>query len=148
MIMYYIWKKKGFKGTISELARQLGYRNDTPANKRINNLISKGWIKKKRMGDGEIYRLTYKGERKIYFLIMPRYTMFFLVALALINVYWGTGMIFFGLILAPISILTLGLLSVFTIVGLLSMYRSRENELWEDFKASAEKEEARDAKYT
>jgi CTP-dependent riboflavin kinase len=123
-----LYKKKEFKGSISELSRQLGYADDSPVNKMVNELITDGFIEEKDTKSGKALVLTAKGERKVRYLTIPKYSLIFLLVLSLGNIYWGIGGLLFNQFVGPEYVLILGILSFLCVIIIWWMQKEAEKE--------------------
>ncbi|MEM3449374.1 MAG: rhomboid family intramembrane serine protease [Nitrososphaerota archaeon] len=128
-LLYYLWRNKGFRGTISALSKELNYKDDSTVNKRINRLKQMGYVKEEQTKAGTVFKITSKGERKIIFLILPRYTLSILLILTFGYVLWGLlGLL--GLFhVEPWNMLLVGIISLCVTIILSWTYRRSEEEL-------------------
>lgn len=134
------WKTKGFAGSISELGRQLHYADDSAINRRVHRLMDAGYLKTKRTKDMGFLVLTGKGTRAIYFLILPRYSLFLLLAAIFADVWWGEGGVLYGTPIIPSYLLASGVIVAIATIALAYMIKKGEEMLWEAIKAPAEGE--------
>jgi len=127
-IMYYIWKKGGVIANISQLSRELGYKNDGALNIRINDMKDKGYVKEKQTRKGNVFKLTNKGIQKILFLIMPKWALAGIFVASLTNIYYAIGEIWLKLRVDPIYLLISGSLSLILTLLLYLMQRKGEKQ--------------------
>ncbi|MBS7654644.1 hypothetical protein KEJ43_06205 [Candidatus Bathyarchaeota archaeon] len=128
-LLYYLWKIKGFRGSISALSKELGYKDDSSVNKKINKLKQKEYVKEEQAKMGTVLKVTGKGERKIIFLILPRYTLNLLLVLTFIYLCWGLLGLFGIFYVEPWNILLIGIISICVTGFLIWSYRKSEEEL-------------------
>jgi hypothetical protein len=131
-LLYYIRKTK-FKGSINQLSQKLGYPDDSAMNKRINRLQGQGLLILQGTGAETEFKLTSKGIRHMYYLLMPKYTLFAVGALSFGYVWWGIGAIFLGVPLNPQYILLTGLVSLILTMVVAYLYVIGERQLWEPY---------------
>jgi Mn-dependent DtxR family transcriptional regulator len=127
-LMYRLWKMKGFRGSISELSRELEYKDDSPVNRRINALKEKGYVEEERKASDVMFKLTNKGKRKILFMILPRYLLYSVLTLAFADIYWGL-LGSYGMYIESWIILITGAFSLVLIILLIWMFRKGEEQL-------------------
>ncbi|MEM2173269.1 MAG: rhomboid family intramembrane serine protease [Thermoproteota archaeon] len=137
-LLYYLWKIKGFRGSISALSKELGYKDDSSVNKKINKLKQKGYVKEEQTRTGTVFKVTGKGERKIIFLILPRYTLKILMVLTFAYLFWGLLGVFGIFYVEPWNILLIGIISTGATGFLLWSYRKSEEELLKITKPESE----------
>ncbi|MBO3833139.1 MAG: rhomboid family intramembrane serine protease [Candidatus Brockarchaeota archaeon] len=128
-LLYYLWREKGFRGSISALSKKLGYKDDSTLNKRINKLKESGYVKEESVGTEPVFKITNKAERKILFLILPRYVLYFTLALTFADIFWGLFGLFGIFHVEPWNMLLVGFISTCAIAFLIWSYRKSEEEL-------------------
>jgi uncharacterized membrane protein len=128
-LLYYLWRNKGFRGSISALSKELGYKDDSAVNKRINVLKLKGYVKEEQTKIGTILKITGEGEKKIIFLIVPRYILYILLILTFTDVCWGILGLFSLFYVQSWNILLVGVISTFATAFLIWTYRKNEEKL-------------------
>jgi hypothetical protein len=128
-LLYYLWRVKGFHGNISALSRELGYKDDSAVNKRIHTLKQKGCVEEEQTKTGTVFKITGKGERKIIFLILPRYFLYIILALTFADIFWGLLGLFGVFHVQSWNILLVGIISMPAIIFLIWAYRKSEEEL-------------------
>lgn len=128
-LMYYLWLKKGYGGTKTELARELNYADETTVSKHLNALEKMGYVEEKISGNDRKICLTRKGEHKIWFLTYPRRIVYVLVLFGFAFLFLGIGL-FFGLKPEPISYSVSGAAFVILSVILAYAVSKMEKELF------------------
>jgi DNA-binding MarR family transcriptional regulator len=138
-LLYFIGKKSGYKGTISDISKELGYEDDSTVNRKINDLIHRDLIKEVRFKNNRGYDLTKEGYKKIRFLLLPRWTLLFLLCQSLVLVYSG---VLWVLKILPINLqmmmIGIGFLSVITTLYLIQTFKESEERIWLKNTPSAE----------
>jgi hypothetical protein len=136
--MYFIGKKSGYKGTISDISKKLGYEDDSTVNRKINDLIRRGLVKEVQYKTGRGYDLTKEGYKKISFLLLPKWVLLFMLALSFVLFYVGILGQFKILQLNSQMIVGIGFLSVITTLYLIQTYKEGEKRIWLEAMPSAE----------
>lgn len=103
---------RGYTGSISELGRQLGYADDSYANRMLHELMEKGFIAENNTLKGIRYKLTPYGILKVMPFVLPNIFAIPAILLAILDVVWGIGGLLFA---APPSA------TLLTIVGAISI---------------------------
>jgi len=135
LLIYYLWKTRKKDQTISAIAENLGYPDDSSVNKRINKLVPK-YLSKNRRDSNVRFKVTLNGKRKILYLILPEYMLASMIVLAFGYVWWGIeGMLFAIPIQAPYVLVT-GLFSTVMLILVFWLYRTGENRLWQGYRRS------------
>ncbi|MEM4406210.1 MAG: winged helix-turn-helix domain-containing protein [Candidatus Methanomethylicaceae archaeon] len=88
-LMYYLWKKKGHRGSKTELAKELGYADETTVLKHLRFLENMGYVREEVDEKKREIRLTKKGEQKIWYFTFSKLTIFSLIIFALNNLIQG-----------------------------------------------------------
>ena len=128
-LLYYLWKRRGFSGSISELSKQLGYPSDSPVNKRLNSLIADGYVKEVRTKHETKFKVTRKGMRKIQFLILPHWILLILIILSFGYIYYGIAWTMDITLVGTEYLIIMGIMSTIASIGLLLLYRSSSKML-------------------
>ena len=129
-LLYFIGKKGGYKGTISDISEELGYEDDSTVNRKINDLIHRDLIKEVRYKNSRGYDLTKEGYKKIGFLLLPRWTLLFLLGQSFVLFYIGALGALTILPVNPQMMIGIGFLSVITTVYLIQTFKEGEKRIW------------------
>ncbi|PSN81923.1 hypothetical protein B9Q13_01105 [Candidatus Marsarchaeota G2 archaeon ECH_B_SAG-G16] len=100
-ILFFIWKKGGWKGSISELSRALGYSSDSYTNTKVSELVREGCL---RVEEGKVYKVTAKGLWRIRAFTAALYGPLVLALFALIPEGWAIELLLFRVIISPLSL--------------------------------------------
>lgn len=115
-LMYYLWKKKGHRGTKRELAEELGYEDETTVLKHLKALEDMGYVTEDDRKGERIIRLTSKGNRRILFLTyhslaIPTIVLFGLAYIALnISLHMGVELVPLGYAASGVLLIAFGIL--------------------------------------
>lgn len=105
-ILYYIYINKKVKDNISLLSKNLGHSKDGWTNTSINELFKNKMLERFVSNDIQYIRLTRSGRQKISPLIRSRTFIVFIAFLSLIPWIWSIQIIYFNIILTPITLVT------------------------------------------
>jgi len=129
--MYFLWKRSGFIGSISEMARQLGYRDASPVNRMLHELMDEGYVVERPVGSKVAYKLTGRGRRSINLLVLKDFSLLFLIVFGLAVVYAGFIGLFFGASVPPVDLVVLGTVSILFVILAREQIRQEEEQLWQ-----------------
>lgn len=125
-LMYYIWKQGSYKDSISALSEQLGYKDDSDVNRKINKLKNTGYLKEVKNG----LKLTKKGKIRLLPLILSDLSFTLILILGLPDIIYGIDWIIYKIPIMPEAILAVGLIHVGIFSYLLWEHRTVEKQLW------------------
>jgi hypothetical protein len=129
-VMYYLWKKSGFSGSISELARSLGYKDASPVNRMLHELMDEGYVAEQAKSEKVGYRLTKKGQKSISLLVFKDFSLLFLVAFSAAIVYAGFAGLLLDVKVPPTDLVILGTVSILFVILAREQIRREEAQLW------------------
>ena len=79
----------GYEGSISELARKLGYADDSYVNRMLHELLETGFVGEKNSRKGHVYKVTLFGEMKILPFLLPDVLLLPAMGLGLFDLILG-----------------------------------------------------------
>ncbi len=128
--MYFLWKRSGFTGSISELARQLGYKDASPVNRMIHELMDDGYVQEQAKADKAVFRLTKKGQNSISLLVFKDFSLLFLVVFSLGVVYSGFAGLIDHVVVPPADLVIMGTVSILFVILIREQIQRQETQLW------------------
>ena len=128
--MYYLWKRSGFSGSISELARRLGYKDASPVNRMLHELMDDGYVLEQAKADKASFRLTKKGQRSISLLVFKDFSLLFLVVFSVAVVYSGFAGLVFHVVVPPADLVIMGTVSILFVILIRQQIKRQEAQLW------------------
>ena len=129
-LMYFLWKRSGFTGSISELARQLGYKDASPVNRMIHELMDDGYVLEQTKADKAVFRLTKKGQNSISLLVFKDFSLLFLVVFSLGVVYSGFAGLIDHVVVPPADLVIMGTVSILFVILIREQIQRQETQLW------------------
>ena len=129
-LMYFLWKRSGFSGSISELARQLGYKDASPVNRMIHELMDDGYVYEQARSEKAIFRLTKKGQASISLLVFKDFSLLFLIVFSLAVVYSGFAGLVFHVTVPPADLVIMGTVSLLFVILIRQQIGRQEVQLW------------------
>jgi hypothetical protein len=129
-LMYFLWKRSGFTGSISELARQLGYKDASPVNRMIHELMDDGYVLEQAKADKAVFKLTKKGQNSISLLVFKDFSLLFLVVFSLGVVYSGFAGLIDHVLVPPADLVIMGTVSILFVILIREQIQRQEMQLW------------------
>ena len=129
-LMYFLWKRSGFSGSISELARQLGYKDASPVNRMLHELMDDGYVSEQSKAERAVFRLTKKGQQSISLLVFKDFSLLFLGVFSVAVVYSGFAGLFFHVVVPPADLVIMGTVSILFVILIRQQIRRQEIQLW------------------
>jgi hypothetical protein len=129
-LMYYLWKRSGFSGSISELARQLGYKDASPVNRMLHELMDDGYVMEQSKAERTFFRLTRKGQSSISLLVFKDFSLLFLIVFSIAVVYSGFAGLIFHVIVPPADLVIMGTVSILFVILIRQQIDRQEVQLW------------------
>jgi magnesium-transporting ATPase (P-type) len=129
-LMYFLWKRSGFSGSISELARQLGYKDASPVNRMLHELIDDGYVLEQAKSRKTAFRLTKRGQRSISLLVFKDFSLLFLIVFSVAVVYSGFAGLIFHVVVPSADLVIMGTVSILFVILVRQQIRNQETQLW------------------
>lgn len=129
-LMYFLWKRSGFSGSISELARQLGYKDASPVNRMLHELMDDGYVLEQVKSEKTAFRLTKKGQNSISLLVFKDFSLLFLIVFSIGVVYSGFAGLIFHVVVPPADLVILGTVSILFVILIRQQISRQETQLW------------------
>ena len=126
-LMYYLWKKRAHRGSKTELAKELGYADETTVSKHLCELENTGYIEEIYDDNGRTIRLTSKGKDRILMLTLPNLLISTILAIGIVYVLTGFWM-FFGFTPGHLSLTASGFCLVILYMVLQHIIRKIEKD--------------------
>jgi len=129
-LMYFLWKKSGFSGSISELARQLGYRDASPVNRMLHELMDDGYVFEQAKSEKAVFRLTKKGQSSISLLVFKDFSLLFLIVFGVAVIYSGFTELLFSVHVPAADLVIMGTVSILFVILIRQQIAKQESQLW------------------
>ncbi|MGA1974876.1 MAG: hypothetical protein ABSG92_04505 [Conexivisphaerales archaeon] len=129
-LMYFLWKRSVFTGSISELARQLGYKDASPVNRMLHELMDDRYVVEQPKADKSAFRLTKKGQNSISLLVFKDFSLLFLVVFSVAVVYSGFVGLIFHVVVPPADLVIMGTVSILFVILIRQQIGRQETQLW------------------
>ena len=111
----------GYPGSISELARKLGYADDSYVNRMLHELMERGFVGEKNSRKGHVYKVTLIGEMKILPFLLPDVLLLPAMGLGLFDLILGVASAWGGFAISPGLLVGAGaictILTIFMVIG-------------------------------
>jgi hypothetical protein len=129
-MIYFLWRRQ-FRGSITELSKQLGYKNDNFTNRNLHELMEDGFVIEKRTKGGSELRPTDEGIRRILYFVMPRWLLVFLFVTSVTPLFWGIMGLVWNISTSPTSMLGTGIMWVLLTLNLWWAFVRVEEQFWQ-----------------
>jgi hypothetical protein len=129
-MIYFLWRRR-FRGSITELSKHLGYKNDSFTNRNLHELMNEGFVIEKRTKDGIELRLTDEGVRRIHYFIMPHWLLVILFITSVTPLFWGIIGLVWNISISPTSMLGTGIMWFLLTLNLWWAFAKVEEQFWQ-----------------
>ncbi|MGA2876449.1 MAG: hypothetical protein ABSE82_13035 [Nitrososphaerales archaeon] len=107
-VLYHLYRRKKFKGSIIGLSKDMGYSSDGKVNPAVRYLVQNGYADEEADETGRTYTLTRKGEEEIAFITLSDKLVTAIFAVGMVNVVVAYLYFVLGIPISPYSIFVLG----------------------------------------
>lgn len=129
IILYWLATNRKFRGSKSELRRQLGYPSDGSVHPHLIKLISEGYVEEKPTKKGTEFFVTRKGRDAIFFLRQSDLLLAVVAIVGVLDIYVSLDNLIFHV---PYTIYTT-LVSGASLIGIYVVVRATKRRIAHQF---------------